>query len=109
MLDTTYNFEVQYIESGECIDEIDELLFQNRPAKYYGPIVSDFGYHVIKVLERFDKGSYKNYSEVRDDIYKRLVHRKMMENYVMFVDSLKNVTEWKINQDNLNKIAGELW
>lgn len=108
-LDTTYNFNVQYIEAGKCIQEINELIFQNRPLTYYGPIVSDFGYHVIEVLERYEEGSYKKFTEVRDDIYKRLVHKTMLENYVTFVDSLKNNTEWNFNQESLNKIAGELW
>ena len=108
-LDSIYTFKVQYIEFKNCIQEIGQLLFQNRPLKYYGPIVTDFGYHVIEVLERYDKDSYKKLSEVRDDIYKRLVHRKILENYVSFVDSLKNTTEWQLNKENLNEISGELW
>lgn len=108
-LDTSYTFTVQYIQSGECIEEINELIFKNRPLKYYGPVVSDFGYHVIEVLERYDAGSYKSFSQVREDIYKRLVHIKIMKNYVTFVDSLKNQADWKIDHKRLNKIAGELW
>lgn len=108
-VDSSYTMDIQFIESGNCIQEIDELIFENRPLTYYGPIVSDFGYHVIEVLERYDKGSYKSFSEVRDDIYKKLIHSEILENYVTFVDSLKNDVDWHVNDKKLKQLSGELW
>jgi len=103
-----HEYDVQYVESGNCIKKFQELIFNGQNKQVYGPIVTDFGYHVIKVDKRYNKGSIKKFSEVRDEIGKKLAQKSSHKQYLHLLDSLKNKYYWKINKNKLNRILGEL-
>ncbi|MBO8131340.1 MAG: peptidyl-prolyl cis-trans isomerase [Candidatus Marinimicrobia bacterium] len=91
-----YKFETKVIKRGQPIIEIDKTIFDTPPRRVLGPIATDYGYHVIKVLERNRKGSIIPIDEVRDEIIQRLTQIKIQESYSMLVDSILKKYKYEI-------------
>ena len=62
-----------------------------------GPIKTNKGYHVFKILKRYKKDSIKGLDLVYDEIYQRLIKKEERRKSIVFLDSLKNQHEIYIN------------
>tara|TARA_B100001142_G_C14174627_1_gene593671 strand:+ start:218 stop:985 length:768 start_codon:yes stop_codon:yes gene_type:complete len=71
-------------------------LFLNKDS-VIGPIKTDKGYHVFKILKRYKKDSIKGLDLVYDEIYQRLIKKEEKQRSVVFLDSLKNQYKIYIN------------
>jgi len=96
-----YVFETKTIRKGESLKEIDKNIFESRPRNIIGPIPSDYGYHIIKVLSRFKKGSVRQIDDVRDEILQRITQKKIQFYYNNLLDSLLLSTDFDIKQENI--------
>lgn len=102
-----YAFETKFIRRGESLKELDKTIFESPPRKIYGPIASDYGFHIVEVLETFKSGSVRPIDEVRDEIIQRLTEQKIQENYNHYADSLVTIANYEINQKNISKLLGK--
>lgn len=105
ILFATYAFETKIIRRGEAIDQIDNTVFETPPRTVLAPIPSDYGYHVVEVLDRFPKGSIRPLVEVRDEIIQILTQRKIQDSYNILVDSLLSTADVDINENNILKFT----
>jgi peptidyl-prolyl cis-trans isomerase C len=39
-------------EPGQMVDEFDEIVFKEEIGKVHGPVKTEFGYHLIKIISR---------------------------------------------------------
>ncbi|MDD5504046.1 MAG: peptidylprolyl isomerase [Candidatus Omnitrophica bacterium] len=39
-------------EPGQMVEEFDEIVFSKEIGKVYGPIKTEFGYHLIEIISR---------------------------------------------------------
>ena len=76
-------------------------LFVNRLSK---PVRTQFGYHIIEVLDRQEAGTFKDLEQVRSLIVESLVRREHRQRLERFVDQLKSSSEWVVNQDLIKNI-----
>lgn len=96
-----YNVDVATIEKGNLIEQLDSEIFSNNRTNFtIGPIETDYGYHVIEVLSRYEAGSQINIDEAYDEIYQRLFNQKKALSSIRFLDSLRNHYTVKINLEN---------
>jgi parvulin-like peptidyl-prolyl isomerase len=56
-----------------------------------GPEKTQYGYHVLEVLEFFPQGSYQGLDEVYDEISQNIYRSKRAKLYGLLLDSLRNV------------------
>jgi len=96
-----YNVDVSTAERGNLIDQLDSEIFSNnRTDLIIGPVKTDYGYHIIEVLNRYNAGSQINIDEAYDEIYQRLFTQKKTLGSIRFLDSLRNHYTIKINLEN---------
>ena len=104
-----YAFETKIIRKNESLKEINNTVFNTRPRTLLGPIPSDYGYHIIEVLDRYEPGTVRPYDEVRDEIIDRITQHKIQEYYTVLVDSLIDHSDYEINENKLSKLSSELY
>ena len=80
------------VSPGDMPEELDLLLFgSSRPRGILGPEKTQYGYHVLEVLEFFPQGSYRGLDEVYDEISQNIYRSKRANLYSLLLDSLRNV------------------
>ncbi len=76
-------------------------LFLNRLSK---PVRTQYGYHIVEVLDRQEAGTFKDLEQVRSLIVESLVRREHRQRLDRFVDQLKSTSEWVVHQDLIKNI-----
>jgi len=102
-----YPFETKVIRRGESLAELDKTIFTSSPKQVYGPIASDYGFHIVEILAIYRAGAIRPEEEVRDEIIQRLTEQKIQEEYSQQVDSLLSTISYEINQKNISKFLGK--
>jgi hypothetical protein len=98
---SNYEVDVTTVEKGSLIDVIDDAIFStNRTNIVIGPIQTDYGYHVVEVLERYSNGTQVDIDEAYDEIYQSLYNQKKSMLSIAFLDSLRNHYNVKIYLEN---------
>jgi parvulin-like peptidyl-prolyl isomerase len=70
---------------------IEEIVFAMQPGDLAGPVRADRGFHVIKLVERKEKGA-KPLSEVQDDIRIQLRQKEMEKQTKTYLAELRKKT-----------------
>ena len=96
-----YNVDVTIVEKGNLIDQLDSEIFSNnRTNSIVGPVKTDYGCHIIEVLNRYKAGTQIDIDEAYDEIYQRLFNQKKTLSSIRYLDSLRNHYTVKINLEN---------
>lgn len=86
------------VKSGSLLPELEKTLFSKKSKKrLHGPIKSDFGYHILFILERYESGAILVLEEVYDEIFQRIFQQKFALKSLHVLDSLRNHTPYTIN------------
>ena len=97
----SYNVNITTVEKNHLVEQLDLSIFSNNRTNFtLDPIKTDYGYHVIDVLDRYKAGSQINIDEAYDEIYQRLFNQKKALRSINFLDSLRNHYTVKINIEN---------
>ena len=99
-----YNFEIRIIKKGEVVKDINTELFERSNARIVGPVSSNYGFHIIEILEKYKTGEYLPLSFVRDDIYEKIMQQKNKSEYIVFSDSIISIADFEIIEDKLEGI-----
>ncbi|MFB0516584.1 MAG: peptidyl-prolyl cis-trans isomerase [Candidatus Neomarinimicrobiota bacterium] len=94
-----YNFDHQLIYQNQIIPSLDEAVFQARVTQFYGPITSDFGYHIILVERFFDQGDTIPFIFVRKHIYEKLFQMRLPLERLTIIDSLREMLDVEVYHD----------
>lgn len=84
-----YQNETGLFKLSDLIPDIRNRLSQYREVGVYGPISSDFGYHIMNVTQWYSKDSVRPLEEVWDEIAGRLSIDKQMEIRLSRIDALR--------------------
>ena len=79
--------------------ELDLAIFNNKRGAVVGPIRTASGYHVIKIVKKYKKGSRVGLEDVYDKIYQRLLKQKQAVVAAGLLDSLKEKSHVFINSN----------
>ncbi len=93
-----YGVQPVVVTENHLINELNSALFVNKSKRtLVGPIRTDSGYHVLKVIEKYPRGSVKNLVDVYDEIQQRLVRIKSSLITGSLLDSLRHEYRSEIN------------
>ena len=81
----------------DVIEEISSAAFGSR-GNLVGPIVTEFGYHILQIINRFEEESLIPVHEVRDQIIQKIKIQKQNILYYQIIDSLRLSTGYYINE-----------
>ncbi len=99
----SHHVETVTVKRGSLLQSVDDAIFgHGSRGSVLGPIATDFGYHVIEVLERRKEGSYRDLDDVYDELRHQLFQNHAALNSVKILDSLRAMTEIEINLENMN-------
>ena len=86
------------IKKGVLLESVDIELFDIRK-KAVGPVFLGSNICVLKVLNRYKKGSYRGLDEVYDEVYQRLYKSRTTMERGLLLDSLKKTVNIFINPE----------
>ena len=92
-----YGVEAKTVTRGLLIEKLDYAIFSETNDVLHGPLRTNNGYHVIKVMKRYKKGSQAGLAKTYDEIYQRLLKEKQVDLSNKLLDSLKAETPVFIN------------
>lgn len=96
-----YGVQPVVVTENHLINELNSALFINKSKRtLVGPIRTDSGYHVLKVIEKYPRGSVKNLVDVYDEIQQRLVRIKTSLLTGSLLDSLRHEFHSEINLES---------
>lgn len=91
-----------YFSQGDVIPEISKMLFKMTINTYSYAIKSDFGYHLVQLVDKQKKGEIKRLETVKDEIKQKIVTKKREDKYQRFL--LQTKSKFKI-QTNFQALS----
>jgi peptidyl-prolyl cis-trans isomerase C len=95
--------DLGYIKKEEIVPELSARVFSSKVGSVTRPLQSDFGYHIFKILDRKQKGSYEDFEGVKGQIISRLKSIKRNEQYTDLILGLRNKTNYKVDVEPLKE------
>ncbi|MBN2281317.1 MAG: peptidylprolyl isomerase [Candidatus Marinimicrobia bacterium] len=95
-----------YFGPGKMVKEFEEAAFAMDRNEISNPVETQFGFHIIKVLDKRKK-PVKPFNEERSNITNKLVAKyrgELQENYRKKVDELKEKYRFEINQSMIDTL-----
>ena len=90
------------VTKGSLNETLDKLIFSKRKKKnIVGPLDLKNKFHLIEILETFPKGSPLGLDLVHDEIYQRLINKKLASKKDKILDSLRNEAEIVVNNKTI--------
>lgn len=82
--------EKKLISEGGLISVLNDAVFSgSRQNRVIGPLSSEYGFHVIEVIEYYPENTYLPAGELRSTIRERIGNRKKNLEYRFLMDELK--------------------
>ena len=101
---TDYGVDADIIKKGFLMPELNALIFSS-PGKLsvLGPKKIGDQYHVVEVLDRYPAGSVISLDEGYDEIYQRLIQRRIVFSSKTILDSLFSHNNIKTYLENIKE------
>lgn len=88
--------DLGYFTRGKMVPEFEEACFSMKPGEVSGPVKTQFGYHIIKLVEKKEP-KIVSLEEVKENIKNHILSRKQQEVYLKKADELKNKYPVQVN------------
>lgn len=94
-----YNYDRQIIYRHRLLPVLDRAIFASDPNLFYGPIATDFGYHVFLVERFFSRGHSIPFSLAKKYIYELSFQQQLPLARSTILDSLREVLDVEVYHD----------
>jgi peptidyl-prolyl cis-trans isomerase C len=81
--------DLGFFRRSEIAPFIAEVVFKLKTGEISTPIKSDYGYHILKVTDKKEKGTEKDFNLVKDQILNYLTNQKRDQKVRELVEQLK--------------------
>ncbi|UCH63212.1 MAG: peptidyl-prolyl cis-trans isomerase [Fidelibacterota bacterium] len=98
-LSDRYNYDRQIVYRRRFIPVLDRAIFAATENQVYGPIASDFGYHVFLVERFFNRGHTIPFSLVEKHIYEHTFQQQLPLARSTILDSLRETLDIEVYHD----------
>ncbi len=102
---STENWDLGYFSKDEIIPEISKIVFDLQVGKNSNPIKTEFGYHVVKLVDKQKKGEIKKLELVENEIRLKLETQKKEAYYQRFLLRMKSNFKIQTNFQLLESIV----
>lgn len=92
--------ELGFFSRGQMVPEFEEAAFKLKVGEVSGIVKTQFGYHIIKVLDKKEPGQ-KEFAEVKDEIEQKLTKEKQKSAFDNYTKDLKAKAKITINEELL--------
>ena len=93
--------DLGWVERGQTVPTFEEAAFTTRAGRLAGPVQSDFGWHVLEILERRDERAL-SFAEAKPQVVQAL-----QENYIMAeIARLRGSEGYVIDEEAVRKLGG---
>lgn len=92
---TSVDWDLGYFSKSEIIPEIAKVIFNLPVGSHSYPIKSEFGYHIIKVVDKQKKGEKKKLALIKQEIKLKIEELKKQRIYQRFL--LQTKSNFEIN------------
>lgn len=89
---------------GQMIPEFERVAFTLKKGEMSGIVRSEYGYHLIKVMDR-KEGKLQEITQVSGQIRQKLQRDKQRQVFEAWIDGLKKAASIRINEDLLKTAA----
>ncbi len=89
--------DLGYFTRGRMVPEFDKASFEMNKGEISGPVKTQFGYHIIKLIDR-KEAVEAGFDQVKEQIKDHLLNSKQQKTYFGKSDELKGKYEVKINK-----------
>lgn len=86
------DWDLGYFSRDEVIPEISKVVFTMPVGALSFPIKSDFGYHIIKLVDKQNKGDLKRFETVKEEIRLKLESQIKQQRFQRFLLQMKSKT-----------------
>ncbi|MDK2821890.1 MAG: peptidyl-prolyl cis-trans isomerase [Clostridia bacterium] len=87
--------DLGYFSKGQMVPEFEQAAFGMKKDEISNPVKTQFGYHLIKLVDRKEAG-IKEFNEVKQQIHQRLLALKQNDAYLNKSNELRKKYEVKI-------------
>ena len=94
------------VSKGELLPALDGAVFSDPPKEYPAPVLMPSSIHLFRVSER-KPGGYKPFTEVSDDLKKRIGENLYDKRFNEYVEKLRREAYIKIYDPELEKLETE--
>jgi peptidyl-prolyl cis-trans isomerase C len=81
--------DLDFFQRGQMVAPFEEAAFSLKPGETSGIVETQFGYHLIKVVDKKESGIIP-YDEIKANIESHLRQQKVNEKYALFMEELKS-------------------
>lgn len=92
--------DLGFFPRHQMVPEFSEVAFEMEPGDISEPVRSQFGYHIIQVVDSRE-GEEANFENVQDDLELQIRHQKRQEVFQEFLEELKADVEIERLTDNI--------
>ncbi|MFQ6112610.1 MAG: peptidyl-prolyl cis-trans isomerase [bacterium] len=100
----TNDWDLGYFSRDEVIPEISKVVFNMPIGALSFPIKSDFGYHILKLVDKQNKGDTEKFETVIEEIRLKLEAQKKQERFHRFLLQMKSKTLIETNLRLLDQV-----
>ncbi|UCH10213.1 MAG: hypothetical protein JSU61_13610 [Fidelibacterota bacterium] len=94
-----YNYDHHLVHRGRIVPALGEEIFKAEVNRFYGPIQTEFGYHVFMVERFLRAGETTPFILVRRQIYEKLFQMKLPLARTAILDSLREALDVEVYND----------
>lgn len=98
-------WDLGYFSRDEVIPQISKVVFNMPIGALSFPIKSDFGYHILRLVDKQNKGDIKKFETVVEEIRLKLEAQKKQERFHRFLLQMKSKTIIETNFTLLDSVT----
>lgn len=91
---------------GQMVPEFENAAFSAKAGELTGPVKTQFGYHIIKVLEK-KEGTPVEFEKIKKLLTQRLTGEKQKEVFDSYINNLKGSYKVEVDKAAIAKITTE--
>lgn len=95
--------DLGYFERGRMIPEFESAVFALKTGELSGVVKTQFGFHIIKLLDKKPVEARK-YEEVEGEIKAKLLQEKQADAFNKLIETLKNGAKVSVDEKTLEKL-----
>ncbi|NOZ60084.1 MAG: hypothetical protein GXO74_00230 [Calditrichaeota bacterium] len=99
--------DLGYFNKDDVVREVANKVFSYRVGSVTRPIKSEFGYHIFKILARRERGTFRKFDDVKNQIYERLRAGKKKQAYRSLISDLRQKIAVEKNESFINQMYGD--